>query len=60
MSRFDEPRPEKRVYTHCVYCGSELVVGFDVVKYDGEFYCDMDCFKDHNDVVEGPLEFEDL
>ena len=28
----------------CRYCASDLFVGDEVIEYEGDYYCDVECF----------------
>jgi len=55
MARFDEEIPEERVGGFCVNCNEPLYEGQEVVKFDNELFCDVECFKQHMDVREETL-----
>lgn len=54
MARFAEPEDEV-VGGYCDCCNEELYQGQTVVKFDGELFCNRDCFMSYMDVKEGEL-----
>ena len=49
MARFDETIPDPKVIGECEECGCEFYEGYEVIRWDGMFFCDKDCLVDHID-----------
>jgi hypothetical protein len=58
FSRFAEPDDIEKPLTKCACCESDLYEGFDIVRYDGEIFCDKYCLLDYLGVTTEVLDKE--
>lgn len=59
MSRFDAP-DEPEILSECVGCGAELFDGQEIVVWEGEHFCDLDCVAGSLDVRYKTLDKDEL
>lgn len=50
LARFNEDVPDEVIGGYCACCHEELYVGQEVVVFEIEKFCSMNCFNVHMDV----------